>query len=93
MIPVRTPSTNVVLRGTQPRSAEPRVYDLPAQRVSEHLVVSTWDLTHDERIAIAEGALIELYVWSLTPHPPVSLEIAQGVMRDAGDPPAHGGRT
>lgn len=38
------------------------------------LIVSVWDLTDDERAAIAAGGTIELTVWG-TGHPPVALGV------------------
>lgn len=91
MIPVRTPKSNVILKGPAAHEGEPIVHDLPCQRISPQLVKSTWDLTHEERIAIAEGAQIDLYVMTLTPHPPVMLEISDEP-RELEPPPGYGGR-
>lgn len=70
MRPVVTPRTDVILRGG------PGVGDLPATRCDPACTMSVWDLSPDERIAIAEGALIELHVQTFTPHPPVELRIS-----------------
>jgi hypothetical protein len=66
--PIRTERSNFTYVGPSPE-----VGDLPC-RVEDGVVYSTWELTHEERIAIAEGANIELGVW-LRPPPPVSLAI------------------
>lgn len=76
MKPVRTPRTTVVFVFQDP-TIDPAIGgDLPVERVTPWISMSTWDLSPDERTAIAEGALVELYVVSSTPHPPVALEVS-----------------
>ena len=71
VIPIKTERSNFVLRGPTPD-----VGDLPCRLTTDGVVYSTWDLTPQERIAIAEGANIELGVWTYgRGFPPVSLEI------------------
>lgn len=54
MKPIRTPRTNASFVGVE-------VLDLPC-RVEDRVAYSSWDLDPAERIAIAEGALIELAI-------------------------------
>lgn len=51
----------------------PEVQALPAQRLFANVVRSKWEPTPEERMAIAEGALVVLEVFSYTPHPPVAM--------------------
>lgn len=71
MQPVRTERSNFTYRGPTPD-----IGDLPCRRESG-VVYSTWRLSPEERIAIAEGANIELGIWYMEPIPPVSLAIDQ----------------
>ena len=68
MLPIRTERSNFTYLGPSPE-----VGDLPCRR-EDGVVYSTWELTHEERIAIGEGANIELGIWH-EPIPPVSLAI------------------
>lgn len=70
MLPIRTERSNFTY--TAPSNAL-EVGDLPCRREGG-VVYSTWELTPEERIAIAEGANIELGIWH-EPIPPVSLAI------------------
>lgn len=77
MKPRRTVRSNIVFSlpgGTEDNDlwAEVRVVD------ASRAVFSTWELTDDERAAIAAGACIELGVWS-DPPPPVSLAVVEDV--------------
>lgn len=77
MKPVRTPDTdtNYQLRGGTSAN------DLPCRRVERGLILSEWDLTKAERLALARGARIELAIYT-EPIPPVSLTV---VVRHADD--------
>lgn len=79
MKPVRTERSNFTYFGPSPE-----VGDLPCRREGG-VVYSTWELSSDERIAVAEGANIELGIWH-EPIPPVSLAIDQTPI-DLGPPP------
>lgn len=68
MQPVKTKRSNFVYKGSTPN-----ILDLPCRR-EYGVVYSTWELSHEERIAIAEGANIELGIY-YEPIPPVSLAI------------------
>ena len=71
MNPIRTEKSNFTYKGPSPD-----IGDLPCRRDPlTHAVYSTWELTHEERIAIAEGANIELGIYYIEPIPPVSLAI------------------
>lgn len=75
MKPISTPDTNhnyVLPGGT-------RANDLPCHRVRAGLILSEWDLTKAERLAIARGGRVELGIHT-EPIPPVQLHV---VMRDA----------
>jgi hypothetical protein len=82
MQPVRTERSNFTYLGPSPE-----VGDLPCRR-EDGVVYSTWALTPDERIAVAEGANIELAIW-YHEIPPVSLAIDQTPI-DLGPPPPRG---
>lgn len=73
MKPIRTARSNFTFKGPTPD-----VGDLPCRlepTVAYALeCYSTWELSHEERIAIAEGANIELRILGV-PIPPVSLAI------------------
>lgn len=62
-------SQNLVYRGPTPD-----VGDLPCERVTPGLIRSVWELTPEERMAIAEGADIELLIHT-EPIPPVRLAV------------------
>lgn len=74
MKPIRTVDTNSVfkLRGGTEEN------DLPLSRIHHEdgsiTNCSTWELTDEERQAIAAGANIDLFVWGFN-HPPVSLAV------------------
>jgi hypothetical protein len=83
--PVRTERSNFTYRGPTHE-----IGDLPCRR-QDGIVFSTWELTLDERIAVAEGANIELGIFA-EPIPPVSLAIDQTPI-DLGPPPrSHKGK-
>lgn len=77
MKPVETEFTNTVFKlpgGTTKN-------DLPLYRCQDsqgNYLISTWELTDEERKAIAAGAKIELCVWGER-HPPVALTV-EGVV-------------
>lgn len=71
MIPRSFPGQNLVYCGPTPD-----VGDLPCQRLRPGAILSVWELTPEERIAIAEGADIELTIL-IEPIPPVSLAVHQ----------------
>jgi len=83
VIPVRTPSTNVVLTLPEDKGkpAEKRS-DLPAERcvdgTGKHLIETVWQPDPGEQKALANGAPVILHVWGAG-HPPVSVT--------AGEPP------
>lgn len=74
MKPVKTPDTQFDYKGPTPD-----IGDLPCYRVRPGFILSEWELTKAERIAIARGARIELGIHT-EPIPPVSLHVVQ---RDA----------
>ena len=80
MKPVRTERSNFTYRGP---TAD--IKDLPCRR-EDGGVYSTWELSPWERIAIAEGANIELGIYH-EPIPPVSLAIDSTPI--VLDPPAN----
>lgn len=83
MKPVRTERSNFTFKGPTPD-----IGDLPC-RVEDlgTVVFSTWTLSPEERVAIAEGSNIELGVWTYRRgFPPVSLEIDDTPI-DLGPPP------
>jgi ABC-type sugar transport system substrate-binding protein len=80
--PVHFPGANVVWHGIPGVGIE----DLPAQRIHRDIVLSIWDLTPEERMAIAEGALVELQIRTVLPHPAVALYVSS-MPRDVTDPP------
>jgi hypothetical protein len=69
MQPIRTERSNFTYLGPTPD-----IGDLPCRR-EPGVVYSTWELTPEERIAIGEGANIELGIYHVEPIPPVSLAI------------------
>src|SRR5690606_28717626 len=66
--PIRTKTNTETYRGPMPSIA-----DLPFHR-KDGGVVSTWELTPEEREMIANGANIEFVCFS-EPHPPISLSV------------------
>lgn len=91
MKPRNFPGSNMTYRGgKQPRNQlgdhemEP-VGDLPCRRIQPGLIQSVWELTPEERIAIAEGADIELLIMT-EPIPPVSIAIHLGQKEIDGVP-------
>jgi hypothetical protein len=75
--PRRTPSSSLVL--SLPGGNEDN--DLWAERGATDgtpWIESVWELDDDERAAIAEGATVELRVWSFST-PPVSLAVGPSI--------------
>lgn len=72
MKPVTTPDTNLTY--TLPGGTTKN--DLPCYRESPGLIVSEWDLTKAERLAIARGGRIELNIHA-EPIPPVALHVVK----------------
>lgn len=71
MKPVRTVSSNFVYRGP-----EPDVGDAWVERRSEERVVYlVWELSDEEREAIALGGQVKLGIFNMEPIPPVSLNV------------------
>jgi len=75
MKPIRTAFTNRLFKlegGTEEN-------DLPVEACEDEaentILVSTWELSVDERLKIWKGAKVELLVWG-TEHPPVAIRIA-----------------
>lgn len=81
MRPVRTLHSNMVYVGP------PGISDLHCERLEPGRILSVWELTPEERAAVASGSNISLVV-STEPHPPVMLLVTgdQGVGED--DPAA-----
>lgn len=79
MKPVRTASSNLVYR-----SSEPDIADLHCERVRPGFIGSTWWLTPEERFAIANGMNLRLTILT-EPIPPIAIGITdeQGVGEDA----------
>ena len=77
MKPVPTKDDNMTYKGPTPD-----IGDLPCHRVRPGFILSEWDLTKAERIAIARGGRIELGIHS-EPIPPVQLSVVQ--RDEAGD--------
>lgn len=77
---VRTAASNLVYVGP------PGVGDLHCERIQQGLIASVWQLSADERRAIAAGANVKLWVYQ-EPIPAVSLEVVdeRGVGEDAPD--------
>lgn len=69
MRPVTHPEENVVYKGPTPD-----IGDLSCYRPKPGLILSEWDLTIAERLALMRGARVELGI-STEPIPPVSLAI------------------
>jgi hypothetical protein len=77
MKPKRVPTSNFVF--SLPGGNEDN--DLWVQRTMENdrpIIISVWELQGYERIAIAEGATIELRIWG-EGMPPVSLSIGESL--------------
>lgn len=77
MKPVSTKDDNMTYKGPTPD-----IGDLPCHRVRPGFILSEWDLTKAERIAIARGGRIELGIHS-EPIPPVQLSVV--TRNEAGD--------
>ena len=76
MKPVRTPWTNALykLEGGSDEN------DLPLEKnhdADEHeILLSTWELTNEERKAVADGKRIEVIIWG-EEHPPIALRVEE----------------
>ena len=84
MRPIVTPATSATFKDLDGRGMP----DLPAERRTIDgypATVSTWEPTPEERIAIAEGANIEVALLTPTPHPPVSVAVSSE-LRDVTPP-------
>lgn len=99
MRPVRTAQSNFTYLG--PRDD---IGDLPCERVQyddgDRAVFAVYELSNDDRAAIAAGAQLKLGIWNQEPIPPVSLRVADeppvagNVERPVPDvPPQHEPRT
>lgn len=71
MKPVRTPGVTAVLHGGRDAYG-----DLPFERCQADCTMTLWDLSPEERIAIAEGAMVELHMQYHNPPPPISLMVS-----------------
>lgn len=71
MKPVKHPEENVVYKGPRPD-----IGDLSCYRSEPGFIISEWDLTIAERLAIMRGAKIELGIHT-EPIPPVSLAVVR----------------
>lgn len=86
MKPRRTPHSNQVFR--LPGGNEDNDLWLERTRSDEGPCLrSVWQLTDDERAAIADGANVSLVVWG-TGHPPVSLAVTDEELGRGTPPPA-----
>ncbi len=88
MKPIQTERSNTTFVGADGSDVLPlpaRVENFPTERGVSRMISSTWALDAEERIAIAEGANIELtvYAWTI---PPVGLAIDTTPI-DLGPPP------
>lgn len=79
MRPRTFPGHNLVYRGSGD------IADLPCQRLEPGVILSVWELEPAERLAIAEGADVELVVLG-EPLAPVSLAIHTGMKEIEGAP-------
>lgn len=85
MKPIRTPETNAVFNPAEgdedhvePMFAVAKPHDeIPS-------IMSTWQLSADERAQIAEGALIELGVAATSP-PPVGMAVVAPFCQDCAE--------
>lgn len=81
MKPIVTPRSNMVFK-LEGGSEE---NDLPVEQAYDDdensVLVSTWELTDDERKRISEGANVELMIWGKG-LPPVALAVEE---EDTGD--------
>lgn len=74
--PIKHPEENVLYKGPTPD-----IGDLSCYRSRPGLILSEWDLSIAERIAIMRGANIELGIYT-EPIPPVSIAIVKRVGED-----------
>jgi hypothetical protein len=60
---------------------------LPAHRVDGHMVLSVWEPTNEERIAIAEGGRVEISILAGGQQPPVAVNVYRvtGFIRSPSD--------
>lgn len=73
MKPRRTPSSNAVFR-LEGGNEDNDLWVRRGIEDGEHTISSVWEISEDERRAIAEGSNIELCVWG-DATPPVSLGV------------------
>jgi hypothetical protein len=76
MKPIKTPETNVVFKlpgGTDENNLP--VY-MGNNEHDEKVIISTWELSDEERKVIAEGGMVSLCVWG-DGTPPVSLAVVE----------------
>lgn len=81
--PRRTPSSTTVYRlpgGTEYNDLWVSEYE---EADGSHIVASTWELSDEERAAIADGANIYLEVWGHG-HPPVAISITSEELGKGG---------
>ena len=77
MRPRKTPTTNSVFElagGNEDNTLFVEALAIDGQPV----MVSVWDLTNEEREAIASNGMVELIVWG-TQHPPVGLGVGMSM--------------
>lgn len=86
MRPIKTPVTNDVYRA--PPGREHEIGDLPVYRPRHGEIHAVYTLTDEEREAIANGACIELGIYT-EPIPPVSLGVVQAVELEDEPPVTH----
>lgn len=91
MRPIRTPQSNFTYLGPRPD-----IGDLPCERVTyedgEHVVYAVYELSNEDRAAIADGANVKLGIWT-EPIPPVSMHVtdeqtAEDQAAEAPEPPS-----
>lgn len=73
MHPVRTRASNFVYRGPAADVGDAWV----ERRPSERAVYLTWQLSEEERAAIAAGGTLRLGIYGMEPIPVVSLELSE----------------
>lgn len=76
MKPRRTPSSNHVFRLAGGNEDNDLWVNVQEDSDGDTFITSTWELTEDEREAIAAGANLKLIVWG-TGHPPVALQVSK----------------
>lgn len=80
-VPIRTRASNFVYRGPTPDIGDAWVERVRAERA----VFLTWELSDEERAAVAAGANLRLGIFYMEPIPPVSLGVdTLEALSDAG---------